>query len=62
MGQIVYIQGAICFNDVVELLLCSEKLVLGLIFSRHISVYFNTSSFYIPKSTADMYEAERTCN
>lgn len=62
MGQIVYIQGTVCFNDLVELLLCSEKLVLGLIFSRHISVYFNISRFYIPKYTADVYEAERTCN
>lgn len=31
MGQIVYMQSAICFNDLVELL-CNEKLVLGLIF------------------------------
>lgn len=32
MGQIVDVPGAICFSDVVELLLCSEKSVLGLIF------------------------------
>jgi len=53
MEQIVYIQGAICFSDL---------LGPGFDFSRHISVYFNTSSFYIPKYTADIYGAEGTCN
>lgn len=32
IGQIVYTQGLICFSDMVEVLLSSEKLVLSLIF------------------------------
>lgn len=48
MGRIVYIQGAICFNDLVKLLLCSEKLVLGLSFPDTFQCLL-TLSFCIPK-------------
>lgn len=59
MGQIVYIQGAICFNDLVELLLCSEKLVLGLIFPDTVQCILTLLVFIFQKI---LCEAERTCN
>lgn len=62
MGQIVYIQGAICSNDQIELFVYGEKCVLGLIFPDMFQCILMLPCFYIPKYTADMYEAERTCN
>lgn len=54
--------GQICFNDLVELLLCSEKLVLNLIFPDAFRCILTLPSFFMPKYAADVHEAERTCN
>lgn len=56
-----YIRSAIYFKNLVEVLLCSENLVL-VVFLKHISMHFDTFDFYIPKYTDDIYEVEWICN
>lgn len=60
LGCIVYVQGAIYIKDLVELLLCSENLVLVALL-EHISTYFDTLDFYIPKYINVIYEIEGIC-